>query len=78
MRLNMTETLHVELAKGLKGLTTVQSATADQQRMEAVIDASRRVLKYEWAVTKYGLFTRPILAIKNRRSTSEGRLAKGG
>lgn len=32
--------------------------------MAAVVDISRRVLKAEWAVTKYGLFTHSVLWIK--------------
>jgi hypothetical protein len=69
MRLNMTETLHVNLADRLNELMTIDSSTADPRKIEAAVNASREVLKYEWAVTKYGILTRPILALKswNRR-----------
>ncbi len=64
MRLNMTETLHVNLADRLNDLMTIGSSAADRLKMEAAVNASREVLKHEWAVTKYGIFTRPVLAIK--------------
>ncbi len=57
MRLNMTETLHVDLSNRLNDLMTVTSKAADAKKMEAVVNASRQVLKYEWAVTKYGFLT---------------------
>lgn len=70
MRLNMTETLHVNLADRLNELMTINSKTADAQKIDAVVNASREVLKYEWAVTKYGVFTKPITAWKRRRKAA--------
>jgi len=67
MRLNMTETLHVNLADRLNELMRIDSKTADPRKIEAAVNVSREVLKYEWAVTKYGIFTTPILAFKMRR-----------
>jgi hypothetical protein len=65
MRLNMTETLHVSLAHRLNDLMTIESTMADPRKIEAAINASREVLKYEWTVTKYGIFSRPMLAFKS-------------
>lgn len=58
MRLNMTEELHVNLAHGLRALMTVSTTTADENKINAVVNASREVLKYEWAVAKYGMWLR--------------------
>ena len=65
MRLNMTETPSIELGDRLNDLMTISTTVADSQRIEAVLNASRHVLSQEWAVTKYGLFTRPIMAFKS-------------
>lgn len=65
MRLNMTETLHAELAGLLERLMYTRSSMGpDPTAMKAAIDASREVLKYEWAVTKYGVLTKPVLRVK--------------
>jgi len=64
MRLNMTETLHVNLADRLNELMVINSNTADPRQIDAVVNAAREVLKYEWAVTKYGMLTRPIMTYK--------------
>ena len=64
LRLNMTERLHVQLAQNLKDLLIVKDNTADDQRIDAVVTLSRQVLKNEWAVTKYGIFTKPIVSMK--------------
>jgi hypothetical protein len=64
LRLNMTEKLHIELAERLKDLLIVKNTTADSHRIDEVVILARQVLKYEWAVTKYGVFTTPILWIK--------------
>lgn len=64
IRLNMTEPRSMKLADSLKGLMTISSAVADEEKMDAVVNASRELLKHEWAVTKYGIFTRPALSIK--------------
>jgi hypothetical protein len=64
MRLNMTETLHLNLADRLNELMVVNSNTADPRQIDAVVNAAREVLKYEWAVAKYGMLTRPIMSYK--------------
>jgi len=64
MRLNMTERRSIQLADGLRDLMTITSSVADEARVDAVVNASRELLKREWAVTKYGIFTRPALALK--------------
>jgi hypothetical protein len=56
MRLNMTEELHVKLGRQLKEMMAIDSKVADENKVHAVIDASRELLKYEWAVAKYGMF----------------------
>jgi hypothetical protein len=74
MRLNTTEVLHVNLAKGLNDLMLIRSKTADVNKVDAVVNASREVLKYEWAVAKYGIFL-PLMAPrqwrKKRRAVRE-------
>jgi hypothetical protein len=82
MRLNMTETPSIELANRLSDLMTIDSRVADQARVDAVILAARRVLRQEWAVTKYGMFTKPALAIKRcwrwcRGATPDNTQAEG-
>lgn len=68
LRLNMTEAAHVTLASMLHHLITQEGPYVDKSEIDRVIDHARRVLKQEWAVTKYGIFTRPILALKRRGS----------
>lgn len=68
MRLNMTERAHIDLGNALEGLLVIKDSTADSKKMAAVVELSRKVLKQEWAVTKYGLFTRPVLAFKAWRA----------
>lgn len=68
MRLNMTETLHVNLVDRLNELMTIDSTTADSRKIEAAVNASREVLKYEWAVAKYGMFTKWFLKYKAWRA----------
>jgi hypothetical protein len=72
MRLNMTEELHVNLMRRMKELTTINSNVADAKKVDAVVNASREVLKYEWAVAKYGIFL-PIMAPKQWRKKRRAR-----
>jgi hypothetical protein len=67
LRLNMTEPDHTALGQALRGLMLITNTTVDSAAMAAAVDLSRRVLKAEWAVTKFGLFTRPMLWAKARR-----------
>lgn len=64
LRLNMTEKAHIELGRLLEELLQVQGTTADSQHIDQVIIHARVVLKHEWAVTKYGIFTRPVKAVR--------------
>lgn len=64
LRLNITESAHVRLSELLEVLLHVQSATPDAEQIDAVVTQARQVLKDEWAVTKYGIFTRPVVASK--------------
>jgi hypothetical protein len=73
MRLNTTEHLHVNLADRLKELMIINSTTADTEKIDAVVNASRDVLKYEWAVTKYGAFTKPLVTFKTWRKRRRSR-----
>lgn len=80
MRLNTTEPDHVALGQALEGLLLITHTTADVAKTTAVIDLARKVLKAEWAVTKYGLFTWIVLPVKGRwkqrrswrKSTTDG------
>jgi hypothetical protein len=60
LRLNMTESPSVKLDAALEALMTIDSAVANQDRVDAVIKASAAVLKHEWAATKYGGLAGPI------------------
>ena len=72
LRLNMTEAAHIELANMLHGLMTQGGPYADKLAIDRVVDLARRVLKQEWAVTKYGVFTKPVVAIKKIARFSNG------
>lgn len=73
LRLNTHERLHIQLAEALKALLLVQDPVADPTKVDAALDLARKVLKYEWAVTKYGIFTSLVLPIKGslREMTDE-------
>ncbi len=65
MRLNMTETSSKALREALDALMTIDSSVADTARIEAVLQASSVVFRQEWAVTKYGMLARPLMALRN-------------
>lgn len=72
MRLNMSETLHNELAKSLEPLLMVRGEAVDQEQLATSVALARTILKREWEVTKYGAFTTPIVQFKDwwrRRQT---------
>ena len=77
MRLNLTEPDHVALEQALLSLLVVTKSTADGPRIASAVDLSRRVLKAEWDVTKYGLFTRPLLLVKAMRRKAPLSARKG-
>jgi hypothetical protein len=64
MRLNMTESPSIDLARALKVLMTIESKVANTDHMEAVLTAAAVVFKQEWEVTKYGVIARPVVALK--------------
>jgi hypothetical protein len=64
LRLNMIEKPHIELGERLKELLTVKGATSDTQKIDAIVMLSREILKHEWAVAKYGIFTGPVTYLK--------------
>lgn len=64
MRLNIVEPDHIELAEALKELLMISDVTPDQAKVEAVVERSRRILKQEWEVAKWGMFTWPVLAVR--------------
>jgi hypothetical protein len=64
MRLNMTGQLHQDLEETLQPLLVVRGQTVDQQELGRAVSLARRVLKHEWEVTKYGMFTTPIVHLK--------------
>jgi hypothetical protein len=66
MRLNVNEPLHQQLEKSLESLLIVHGKPANQQAVASTVTLARTVLKREWEVTKYGLFTRPITHLKTR------------
>ncbi|MGD0569911.1 MAG: hypothetical protein ABSA78_16040 [Candidatus Sulfotelmatobacter sp.] len=64
LRLNMTEDQHVKLGEALKALLCNEGDFAGVEDVDEVIALSRRVLKREWAVTKYGILTPIVLSLK--------------
>ena len=64
MRLNMNEPPHQQLEKALERLLTVREKTVNEDDLAQAVALARNVLKQEWNVTKYGLFTKPIVAFK--------------
>jgi len=67
LRLNMTEQPHIQLAEALKQLLVVKGSTAESRRVDNVVVLARQVLKHEWAVTKYGIFTGLVVGYKTRQ-----------
>jgi hypothetical protein len=67
LRLNITEPRHIKLAESLKILLLIDSGTADPQRIEDVVAVAREVLKHEWEITKYGIFTAAVAQWKATR-----------
>jgi hypothetical protein len=65
LRLNMTEADHIELAEGLRALHMIRGKTADTGQIDIVIALARKVLKHEWAVTKYGVFANIFIQAKS-------------
>ena len=65
LRLNMTEPASVDVARRLEKLLVVSKKVADQDDIGEAVFACRVVLRQEWAVTKYGVFTRPITLLKD-------------
>ena len=66
LRLNITEQPHIQLAEALKQLLVVDGRTAESKRVDDVVGLARQVLKHEWAVTKYGIFTGLEVGYKTR------------
>jgi hypothetical protein len=64
LRLNMTERPHIELGEKLNNLL-VNETTPDTKKIDVIVTLSRKILKHEWAVAKYGIFTKPITCLKN-------------
>jgi hypothetical protein len=64
MRLNMKDPLHQELEKSLEVLLLGQGRAAKEADVTATVTLARAILKREWEVTKYGLFTEAIIKLK--------------
>lgn len=64
MRLNIREPLHQRLEGALQPLLDVSGKTINQTDLATAVLAAREVLKYEWEVTKWGMFARPIRILK--------------
>jgi hypothetical protein len=72
MRLNRTETAHVELRDKLDGLMTVTERVPNRDQLEQTVDLARRILKREWDVTKHGMLTDSMLCLKKRWRVFQG------
>ena len=78
LRLNITEAPHIELKRRLDELMRVEDRVPDQEKLNGLIDLARRVLKREWAVTKYGPLTDLALWAKRlgRRPAASERISE--
>ncbi|MHB8270834.1 hypothetical protein [Bradyrhizobium sp.] len=65
LRLNMTEQPHIELGESLNNLLATNETIPDTKKIDAIVSLSRKILKHEWAVAKYGIFAKPITFLKN-------------
>jgi hypothetical protein len=72
LRLNMTEKPHIRLAELLEELLTIKTKTADGAKTAEIIKQAREVLRYEWAVTKYGKLAPFILWLRSCRICRHG------
>ena len=72
LRLNTTEEQHVELATSLKALLEDDGDFANPAYVDHVIGLARKVLKQEWAVTKYGVFAPMMLTLKSALKDMKG------
>jgi hypothetical protein len=66
LRLNRTEQMHIDLRQKLDDLMSVKARVPDLTKLNEAVDLARQLLKREWDVTKYGVFTRPVLWAKSR------------
>ncbi len=44
----------------------VTARVPDRTKLNDAVDLARQILKHEWNVTKYGIFTRPVLWAKRQ------------
>jgi len=70
LRLNRTEPMHGDLRQKLDQLMLVSDRVPDRQKVDEAVDLARQILKQEWNVTKYSIFTRPILWVKRYWGTN--------
>jgi hypothetical protein len=64
MRLNRSESMHIELREKLDELMKAGGEGPDGGKIEKAIDLARQVLKQEWEVTKYGVFAPVAIRLK--------------
>lgn len=62
LRLNMSEELHRNLGDQLETLLLLGNTDIDKSMMSNSVEAAQRILKREWAVTKYTSFLAPKVA----------------
>lgn len=74
LRLNIEEPLHVELAKKLDELLMLGGSAATDREINEAVLLSRQILKQEWNVVKYGAFTKPIAALKDKAKAMEDKI----
>lgn len=73
LRLNRTERMHADLRQKLDDLMIVKERIPDRAKLNDAVDLARAILKREWDVTKYGVFTGPVLWAKRRFGTDQER-----
>jgi hypothetical protein len=64
LRLNRMEATHNDLRNKLDELMIVREKAPNRDKIEEALDLARQILKREWDVTKYGIWTKPILKVK--------------
>jgi len=66
LRLNRIGRMHIDLRQKLNELMVVTEKTPDRTKVNDAVDLAQQILKHEWDVTKYGVFTRPVLWFKHQ------------
>lgn len=71
LRLNMAEELHQDLDRRLNYVLIVDQPNPLVEKIEEIVIVARKILKQEWEVAKYGIFTKLIRCARSRLLDTE-------